>query len=188
MTAYDLLQARYFSSSTKIGYSPNLEGQFIDENNVIWIGDRAGPEIDVSHLIHEMCHFVEIDDVRMREPGWGLKVPRVWVFDRYCIEPTTIQMTERELRVMAYQFNVMQFLKLGVTPLELAKPLRWLPDNTYVPLEDGTRAWSENGPKLNYAQTCKSQVRWMANQISELSRVFTLERFESEWNRKVQLL
>lgn len=96
------------------------EGQTIT-NGRIQIGGCAGPWCTASSL-----HF-----------------PERFIYDRMCIEPLTLRMTERELRVMAFQANVLEHLRVPSTASELVESLRFMPDFTYVPLEDGTTAWGD---------------------------------------------
>jgi len=179
---------REFFRNAAVRLEWNLEGQKI-ENNLPVIGARAGPEIKAWNLLHEMAHFVEIDDDRMCSYGWGLRVPEVFVYDRMCVEPTTTQMTKREIRVIAFQRNVMVYLGMEEPASKSVNSLHFLPDHTLVPLEDGSPAYIEGRPVCkSLKQTDKSRMKWIANQVEALQSKYTLEFFISEWERKNQLL
>ena len=188
MTPFERLNAEFLSKTSALRYKPNLEGQRI-EDGVILVGDKAGPAYDLSNLCHELSHFVEIDDARMTSPSWGLRVPEVWVYNRMCIEPETIQMTERELRVTTFQKNLMDYLGFPVTVEELVASLKYLADYIHVPLEDGSKAWgSGRHPALSTQAIEESQFRWRAAWVYRALPEFSIERFRAEWNRKVKLL
>lgn len=87
--------------TNRVQYLPGLEGQAVLDN-IIYVGDRAGPGRGIYNLCHEICHFVEIDDKRMMMPGWGIHAPTEYLFGRIIYEPVTMQITEREMRACAY--------------------------------------------------------------------------------------
>ncbi len=163
--------------------------QRIDEAGRVVLGPWAGPEATISNLVHEMSHFVEIDEPRMTEFGWGLTVPEIYVAGRLCLEPTTCQATERELRVIAYQANVLEYLGFPRSTRDLVNALDWMPDWCFVPIEDGSSAFGDDRThKLSYPDIEKSQKRWCAKQVEALRSTFTLERFIAEWKRRNELL
>jgi hypothetical protein len=158
---------------------------------VVWIGNRAGPALALSNLVHELCHFVEIDDARMTVHGWGLHVPQVVILGQVCNEPVTKKMTERELRVIAYQLNVLESIGAPSRAKNLVSSLQYMSDFIYVPLEDGRSAYGEDSPdreEMSSREKDASRIRWMANKVTELRAQYTLERFDREFFRKAQLL
>ena len=59
----------------------NFEGQLC-ENNAFYVGGRAGPGKDISNVLHEICHFAELEKervVKFPSYGWGLYPGRKWV-------------------------------------------------------------------------------------------------------------
>lgn len=187
MTPLALLKKRYLSHTNRVRYTPRLEGQRVDNDGVIFVGNRAGG-LHVSNLAHELSHFVEIDDARMQIYGWGLRRPEIWVFDRMCCEPTTMKMIERELRVIAYQFNLLESLGSPTQARGFVSSLRFMPDFLYVPLEDGRAAYGDDADEMDSRAKDESRIRWMARRVEELRSTHTLERFDSEWTRKINLL
>lgn len=163
--------------------------QRIDEAGNVVLGPWAGPEALISNLVHEMSHFVEIDEGRMTEFGWGLHVPEIHIAGRLCLEPQTRQATERELRVIAFQVNVLEYLGFPRSVRDLVEPLDWMPDWVFVPIEDGSSAFGEDrSHKLSYREITKSQKRWCAKEVERLRPTFTAERFIAEWKRRNELL
>jgi hypothetical protein len=184
-----------FLNTNFVQYEEGFQGQNVFEDGTIIIGNRAGSinwpgSYLISNLVHEMAHLVEIDDARMRCDGWGLKVPEVWVFNRICCEPTTRQITEREIRVTAYQVNVLDYLGEENSVDDIVSSLDYLPDTCYVPLEDGREPYGDNY-KVVQAENInikESQQRWRVNEVNRLRKEYTLERFISEWHRKIKWL
>lgn len=105
--SYARLMAEFFDGVPTRAVK-DLQGMKII-NGVPIFGMAAGPSRSVTHLLHEICHFVEIDEARMCSPMWGLRFPREQSFVSFngyrstWFEPKTTQATERELRVFAMQ-------------------------------------------------------------------------------------
>ena len=174
-----------------------VEGQQVREGSVI-VGAKAGPNIHESHACHALSHFVEIDDERCGQYGWGLKVPEVWVFDRMCVEPATHQMIDRELRVIAYQVNLLAYLgakeddldrsqlyldavSAGGAPaaVALVTSLRFMADWCMLP----RRGRDQHSNDV-------SRVVWCARRVERLRRQkkYGIESFRREWKRKNEVL
>lgn len=147
-----------------------------------WVRDRrlcfgvwAGPKAETSNLLHEMAHFVEIDEARMNITGWGLKLPnRRYTKGLYdgC-EPKTMQITAREIRVMALQHNLHEHLGIPTWRDQVVQLLRWLPDAHNVP---GASKEAHN--------------RWIMAQYDRLikSEAYSFSRFNVEWKRRNEIL
>lgn len=176
----------FFKKGGPVRYDWALQGNDV-RDGVLILGGRAGPKRRRSDLAHEMSHFVEIDDARMLKRGWGLIYPQVEIAGRFYDQPTTMKMIERELRVLAYQANLLEGDGGGrVDTLKLVKALVFVPDFFFVPLEDGREPHlAEDVP---YADREPSKLRWLRNRVEVLRAEHTLERFRHEWNRKVNLL
>lgn len=183
-----------FLNTNFVQFEFGFEGQKILDDGTIIIGNRAGPQdwhrsYETSNLAHEMSHLVEIDDARMRCHGWGLKLPEVFVYDRMCVEPTTNQITTRELRVMAYTANLLDYIGEEYSVDDLTSSLQYLSDTCFVPLEDGSSPYGENRVhELDYDEIKASQQQWRINEVNQYRKEFTVERFISEWSRKIDWL
>jgi hypothetical protein len=190
MTPLKILKRDFLSFTNWIRYEPGLQGQRV-KDGVVFVGNRAGPTRAFSYLAHELSHFVEIDDARQQSHNWGLKVPTLVVLGQTCTQNTTRQMTERELRVMAYQANLMEAIGAPARIPEMVRALQFMPDFFLVPLEDGRPAYGEGAPsrdEVPYRDVDLSRTRWMVNRVQELRKEYTFERFQSEWTRKIALL
>ncbi len=191
MSPLQILKRDFFAHTNWIRYVPGLQGQRVSEEGVVLVGNRAVSQRAFSNVAHEVCHFVEIDDARQQMFGWGLRRPETVVLGRICVEPVTRQMTERELRVMAYQANLTEALGAPARILNMVRVLQNMPDFISVPLEDGRPAYGEGAPsrdEVPYRDLDLSRIRWMAKRVQELRKEYTFERFRSEWFRKIALL
>jgi hypothetical protein len=190
------IEEEFFPNSTlKLDW--NVEGQKIRDGRV-FVGAKAGPSIHESHACHEMAHFVEIDDARCGLYGWGLKVREVWVFDRMCVEPETHQMIDRELRVIAYQVNLLDHVEAKADALDrsqlfddavsaggapaavaLVTSLRFMADWCMLP----RRGRDQHSNDV-------SRVVWCARRVERLRRQkkYGIESFRREWKRKNEVL
>ena len=162
----------------------------LNRDGELVLGCRAGPEVSYVNLTHEMAHFIEIDDARMMLPRWGLRLPRVYVAGRECVEPVTTQITEREIRVIAYQANLLEYLGSPQTVESTIESLQWLPDFFLLPIENGTYPYSEEGKVVDMSskEVDASRTRWTANRVAKERETYTMERFLAEWTRKTTLL
>lgn len=152
---------------------PEVEGNRIIDGRLA-VGMRAGPSLSVSNLLHEMAHFVEIDDRRCGMAGWGLKTPRVLMYTPHYGHPVydsfkTAQHIEREIRVCAFQANAGAALGVALDVEELARPFLYLPDT-----------WT-------YASD-RELVKKVCSAIQRDRRRLTFEIFLAEWLRKNDLL
>lgn len=189
MNASEKLEKEFFYSSV-VNFRPKLQSQQVTVSGDIILGDGAGPSYDISYLCHEMAHLVEIDDARMRCNGWGLIYPEVYVINTVCCEPRTNAITMRELRVAAYQFHLLQYIGVPNSIAEIVDSFDYLPDTTYVPIEDGRKPYGKNYKDViaEGIDIKESQMIWRINEVNKLKEIFTLERFLSEWKRKIQWL
>lgn len=175
--------------------SDKVEGQAIADDSKLILGLRCGPlGFDIKSLIHEIAHFVEIDEKRMFLKGWGLNVPRKFIFNQYCVDPRTNQATMRELRVGAIQMNILLWLnEKGYTTFDsfpqdycaeyvtdlfsldneiqnFVKSMNWMPDWLMIPGK------GDDGRKL-----------WMTNKIKKFMKVYTIEWFLKRWENRCKL-
>ena len=149
----DSFRSRFFQSKHVL-LLPRLEGATrlyrghdpLDGDRLSYLGDgkttvglafgcRAGPwdNVNLENLSHEMAHFVEIDELRSFRGGWGLKVPKIYVFGKAYDQPTTWQASARECRVIAYQANLMEAMRQPFDIADFTKALRWMGDFCFVP-------------------------------------------------------
>lgn len=106
-------------------------------------GGRAGPQVAVEHLFHELGHAAEFgpDEFRRRAGAYGFafKIPQEWIYDRFCPVPQTMQATARELRTFAHQYHLMQRAGCKIRPdvfaASAARAMPFMHDWWFVPGE-----------------------------------------------------
>lgn len=176
--------------------SDKVQGQNISEDRKIIFGLRCGPlSYDIQSLIHEMAHFVEIDEKRMFKYAWGLKLPEKYVLGRRCIEPTTNQPTMRELRVGAIQMNI----------------LEWLGENGYIHYDRYAYDWQSKYVTELYSldeaianfirsmdfmpdwymipgKTKEARTLWMTRKLKRFMKTYTIEWFLKRWGQRCEIV
>lgn len=149
-------------------------------------GAWAGPLRCPTHIIHEMCHLVEIDDARILQTGWGLRMPQVYVPGRYsrmAPVPTTYQAALRETRVIALQHQLQNMLGFIISVREELSSLEGLPDWCNVP------CGINRDQKFTLEQVNQGRFQFLERYLNEcMAGKYTLSFFHQEWERKLQLL
>jgi len=153
-------------------FDAQVEGNRAQDRMIL--GAKAGPGVDPSNLLHEMAHFIEIDDARCCVRGWGLLTG----FDE---EPViTYQATERELRVIAIQKLLGEHFGVEADIPKTISSMTFMPDwwnyrsllTADQKIKFGSKAWHAlltNHMMQNYAALEISQLR-------------------AEWDRKCQIV
>ncbi len=168
-----------FFKSSPIGIDTEKHAtQWLDEHGRLMFGVWAGPAAQTDNLLHEMAHFVEIDERRMGMHGWGLRLPKMHYIpgpyggSSWC-EPKTMQISAREIRVMAYQHHLHVYLGIAPWRERVPRLLGFLPDWYNVPGQrDGGRA------------------RWVWSVYDRLIAAprYSLASFRAEWARRNEAL
>lgn len=149
-------------------------------DGVLYLGALAGPQRSIVNLCHEMSHFVEIDDRRCCRSGWALKLPEIEVCGQLCIEPVTHQSVDREIRVAAFQHNLLMHIGVPRTPETLVRSFSFLPAWCYVPKLVKRKTDTYDTPRF----------RWCAAECRKLIVLheYSVEAFRVEWWRKNAVL
>lgn len=178
--------ALFVGAEQVLSFDPNIQGQIILDDGKIVLGARAAYEVCATNLFHEMGHFVEIDTRRIKRYGWGLRCKtRVKVMGEYYDEPTTHQMTDREIRVMAFQANLCKHFNITPDLDDMANVLRHMPDSTFVPMKDGSKP---DYSKFDSRHIQASQKAWVKDQILKAMEVYTMNVFMEEWTKRIKML
>ncbi len=130
-------------------------------------GGRAGPSVAASNIFHELGHAAQFGVEQFRKrgavDGFVFKVPKVFVFDRYCEEPKTSQATLRELETFAYQMHLMRAAGYKMDDEQFvaysARLMRFMPDWYHIPgkNEEGRAAWCKNRIERFYARLARKE-------------------------------
>ena len=141
-------------------------------DGIVHIGGRTPDE-----TVHEMCHFVEIDEPRMNKRIWGMWhgtwTPTPW--DRYnngFHEYFKTVDIEREMRVVAWHSNVCEALGLDPQTEGWIQSFRWLSGWQNLQIEEA------------------SKISWINKTIAEhrQEQRFSYENFVREWWRRNEIL
>ncbi len=170
------------------------DGQYITEKGKYGLGFSAGgPVIDI--LLHEICHLAEREEDKLLEfplTGWGFSHGQYWeIGHKSGYEPQTDQSVMREARVWAYQLNLHKKYGLNDDPLEMVGSATFLPAFCHFQFKFNKYAYNcrELGEERDYLATEKFALTKLANLVQDWSRNFyTLERFEFEWNKRMEML
>jgi len=170
-------------------FRPGLQGQAIGPFGEVMLGDRSGPALNIpSALCHEMAHAVEIDDRRVQQWAWGLKVRQCVINFQSYDQPLTYQSTERELRVCAFQANLQTYLGMPDSDIEYtAMALQYMSDWCMVPEADYIHPLARKKSNSSFDQP---RLTWVLDRLMELREKpeYQIEPFITEWNRKAELI
>jgi len=160
--------------------------QQVKDNKLIF-GAWAGPLRCITHVIHEMCHLVEIDDARILEEGWGLRMPQVYIPGRYsrlAAVPATYQPSLRETRVAALQYHVQRYIGIPTTFRSVINSFQFLPDWCNIP-----HGIDLDSNDYSYKDIDEARYQFLQNYLIQcMEGKYTLDFFHQEWKRKNQLL
>lgn len=148
-----------FFNQARVFYKPGLEGSKWIRGK-FYIGDRAGLQVHIGNLLHEIAHFIEIDDERCFKDDWGLIYPQ---------QPKTFQAVQREARVWGIQWCLCDTKQIKFMFDEHAglftHIVGWeLMSGTYRTKKDLVKSW-----------IIAEKAKWTKNKILK------------EWNRKIKL-
>lgn len=168
-----------FFNNSVIKLQTNLEGQFA-KNKTFYVGAKAGPGLEISNLLHEICHFAEFSVKRLRKfptYGWGFYPGKYWQFGTsFGYEPQTSQQVFREARVWAFQLSLSKELSLDDSSENLVRSAVWLPAFCYY--------------KYSFDNTSdKKSLYYLSKHVERLSKNrFTFDKLMSDFNERIQEL
>lgn len=162
-------------------FNPWLEG-FKDHT----FGGRAGPNISVINVFHELGHAAEFGPAEFKQRcfahGFRFKrPPRVVIMGREYSEPRTMSGTQRELSTFAHQLHLMRKAGVKISDDEFmrdsARCMRFMADWWCVPgesEEDRTafckKEIAELYAKLSGAEVLSKLESWLDKSFKRLKR------------------
>jgi hypothetical protein len=175
-----------FFNNEVLAVDPELESA-CTINGKLTFGTLAGCLYHVQHLLHEMSHFLDIDDARVLDPGWGLRYGE-WVhcsFSRqggwYAVK--TAQHIQREIKVHAFQWVLSQYFGMPEIIEEMTSAVPYLPDTALVKL---LPEWTFG--HVPYAEFDRTFHKFFTEQVFKTSQSITIDSIKLEWSRKVKYL
>lgn len=175
---------KLFFSNEFVLLDVGLEGQTCQENSYI-IGSRTGPVKSISGLLHEICHFAELEPERLLKfPGmaWGLKQGKFWqVGHKWGYEPMTDQQVQREARVWAFQLSAEKYFGIGDSAQELVSSAKYLP------------AWcwyqQKHSKNINgYQAKDKKALYYLAKHVERLAKHNPFEKLVNDYSYRINFL
>jgi hypothetical protein len=153
------------------------------QNGYIVLGLLAGCVYHVDHLLHETAHLIEIDDERVLEPGWGLKYG-TWIEfpghkDGGWYEALTPQHIEREIRVCAIQWMLVQHFRTGTNLSQMTASCIYLPDTFTV---------NQLAPNHSFEPFETEFHQFFQTQVGQLAQTLSFNSLQAEWQRKMKML
>lgn len=147
----------------------------------------AGPA-NVSNIIHEMAHLIEIPDHRAHIRNFGLDyTTKQYVFGQEFLEPVTDQAVQREIRVFAIQAVLSWHMRL---PVELSHFGHLIMCGALM----DDFLWRKN-VGMNYEEALKKSPNGTkeiedttTSVIQSLADTLSIEDLWTEWNRKCKIV
>ena len=201
-TAIDAIGQDFFMPhDSVISIGLDVEGNRIRENKFT-MGVWAGPQAEVSNLLHEMAHMIEIDDARCHIPSWGFKYGKtVYIAGRMINEGMfTNKAIEREIRVFGIQIVMMNHYGID----NVHSYHTWDDHSEYVSKArnfaeicdyiDGLlyyypKGWcKEDKGKYTYRELKDYAFQAIMTRIEEETANWSMDEIMTEWDRKMQVL
>ena len=139
------------------------------------IGRRAGPDKEDSNAVHELAHFIEMEDNRVGMAMWGMRVKVGDYIPEYNAyvnnEFNTLKHLKRESGVWAIQYILQnELFGIPVTVEELAQSSPYLPDVWWL-IGDDKKVRDKTAKLIrNYAEK------------------YSLQGIKDEYKHKIKLL
>lgn len=104
-------------------------------------GAKAGPQVEVANLFHELGHAAEFGaenfTTRCIDGRFFFKLRWIEVLGQWYDEPKTAQSTIREIRAIGYQIRLMELagckMRRPLFARRIGSALQYMPDWLYVP-------------------------------------------------------
>ena len=169
-----------------LDFRASLEGAWVRDGRQT-LGLKSGPSYDLDALLHEIGHFIEIDDARVCVSGWGLVYGTVLGEGPTMIQDfQTCQGTKREVRVCVIQSVLREYFGLDPDVSRTLNSLQYVGDYYHIdPTPDvEVPGWGNYHGNRFQRERIATVHSWYAEQRAEARLEPILEEFE----RKLSLL
>jgi hypothetical protein len=178
------LARRYFIGNP-VKICQKFEGQGITADNCFKLGCVAGPSVELSNLLHEMCHLAEREkDKLLLRPhsAWGFTFGKYWeLLGQSGYEAQTDQSVLREARVWSYQLSLSRELGIEESAEELVSSAVYLDAFCLFKFNHIAKG-------KPYRERERETLQVLAKLVEDQTEVFTFERFEQDWFERMELL
>lgn len=159
-----------------VRFSPKLQGSRSIDGEGIELGLKAGPSRSLSNGLHELAHFIEIDDARSFVSGWGLEGGKVDMGMGYTAYGTD-KHVRREMRCWAIEYYLRDLAGIPASVEHITRACTFLPDIEFVipPLD------------CEYRERDLKIREYVALETQKLIEGLTLEEILKELDRKQKL-
>ncbi len=159
-----------------IYFDQNLEGSLFYKGK-LHFGYRVGSLRSLSILLHELGHFLDIDDARVVHSNWGLKTP-FGTLGRLYGQSNSFRLTVRECSVVAWQTLLGRAVGFEDQEAETTlRALKGMPDWCLVPSYGDT-----------FEENDESRYHWCRALVSEHLRKRSVDDALTELYRKISVL
>ena len=169
---------KIFFQSPIFQLKSKLEGQKCEDKSY-YVGAAAGPSLNLSNLLHEICHFAELDVDRLKKfpvYSWGFYPGKYWqIGTSWGYEPQTSDQVNREARVWSFQLSAMKYFGMDDSAQELVKSAVWLPAFCYY-------KYSFNNPSE------KKALYHLSRHIERSSKTFSFQKLVDDFQLRIQEL
>ena len=172
---------KLFFSNEFVSLDVSYEGQTCNENSYV-LGSKTGPVTSISGLLHEVCHFAELEPQRLLKfpsGNWGLYPGKFWQFGQnWGYEQSTDQQVQREARVWAYQLSAEKHFGINHSAEQLVRSATWLPAWCYYKFQFKTSRFVSDSKRLYY----------LAKHVERLSKRNSFEKLLEDFDHRVKFL
>lgn len=167
-------------------------GTRTDSDGVFVFGTgRSAPEDPSGALLHEVAHFLEVDEVRCFRYGFGLKLPTVIIGGQAYEECLTFSPCAREIRVTAIQRALHLHFKAPFDATYWAKLIEdFVPGVIFAFAhykDDSLRCGSPINEDIPYGELCARRIDRMSQDVLEQSAKICIEDLWKLWRHRSAL-
>lgn len=170
---------KLFFHSKFVKYRIEVQGHKCEGTQYV-LGGTAGPEASISNLLHEICHFAELEPKRLLKfpsYGWGLYQGKFWqIGTSWGHEPSTDQQVQREARVWAMQLSLERHFNINDSAQELVRSAVWLP------------AWCFYRRKFTNYYGDKKALYYLSKHVERLSKRHPFEKVIEDYGQRITFL
>ena len=176
--------SRRFFLNNPVKIARQFTGQGITASNAYKLGMRAGPDVSVNNLLHEMGHLAERPKhIILQRPhfNWGFTYGKYWQVGHHeGYEPQTDQQVQCEARVWSFQVSLMREFGIEVDVPDLVRSAVFLPALCHYKYEAKI--------KLPYNEREKYSLEALAAQVERDTDKYSYTVFCRNWQDRMNTL
>ena len=171
-----------FLSNDLVNYDSKIVGQ-VCRDNKYYLSDNVGPAKSLEYLLHEICHFAELEPDRLKKyptNGWGLSSGKFWQIGvHWGYEQRTSQQVDREGRVWAFQLACQREYGMNDSAEDLVSSAVYIPAWCYFSAKH----------KSNGKHHEKKALYKLAKRVERMSNSdWSYQRLLEDYNQRLDFL